>query len=401
MRQVVASSKDGLDALQEVRTRLDYLAPYFPTSAANASASNAQAAKNLSSMLAMIRRLQSLYKASPSLASSHKLATPLPTPGVEGRFSFDSVEEGSVVSETSQGMYSALHKQAKALQSASLSRQESQDSTNVVRAVEEAEVELLWGRLGDLLDDTTDTFKLQNLQRSPSTVRRAHHEYLFGATPALTNDAPAFEAHHALPEYSSLEPPSYDNGDLEDENGFQADIKQDLANNVESPVRTVTRTPIFASDEKMQLDLDRMASAIERLYVSAPQLANQRVDPVQRNDEARQQLREMQLAKLGTAIERLSKGRMEDQRASLLQNSANPFATARSRSKSREQDVQKESLDRLLDEIDRASARTLDSQRAAMSSRQQNALMGARRTAHLAAVSLLDYALPCLSSREP
>lgn len=391
MRQVIANSKDGSGALQEIRTRLDYLAPYFPSTASNISTTNAQAAKNLSSMLGIIRRLQSLYKASPFLASSHKLATPLPTPGVaETRFSFDSVEDGSLVSEASQEIYSALHKQAKVLQSASLTRQDSQESTNVVRAVEEAEVELLWGRLDDLLDSTMEVFKLQQQPtRTPSTVRRVNHDYLFGTTPAMTSDASAFEGQHALPEYSSLEPPSYDSGNIEDENELFADEKGSLANHrqQDTRTRTATRTPAFASDEKMQLDLDRMASAIERLYISAPQLANQRVDPVRRNDESRQQLREMQLAKLGTAIERLCKGRMEDQRASLLHNESNPFATARSRSKSKEQDLKKESLDKLLDEIDNASARTLIDQRASMSSKHQNALAGARRTARLAAVS--------------
>lgn len=392
MRQISTSSQDPL---LEIRTRLDHLAPYFPTTATVAgSALNAQTSKNLYSMIAIIRRLQSLYKASPFLASSHKLASPLPTPGVEGRFSFDSVEDGSVVSEASQGLYSALHKQAKVLQSASISRQDSFESTNGVRAVEEAEVELLWGRLSDLLDSTMQGFKMQAPARSPSAVRRANHEYLFGTTPAMTSEAAAFDSQHGLPEYSSLAPPSYENGDLEDASEGYADEKEGVdfepQRTAGANARTASRTLASPSDEKMQLDLDRMASAIERLYVSAPQLANQRVDPILRNDQSRQQLREMQLAKLGTAIERLCKGRMEDQRASLLQNEVNPFASARSRSKSKEQDLKKESLDKLLDEIDRASARTLDSQRASMSSRQQHALAGARRTAQIATVSLLS-----------
>lgn len=401
MRQIIATSNDGASALQEIRTRLDYLTPYFPTTseASSSSATNAtaQAAKNLASMLAMIRRLQALYKASPSLASSHNHATPLPTPGIEGRFSFDLLaEDNKSVPEASQEVYSALHKQAKALQSASLSRQDSQDSTtNVVRAVEEAEVELLWGRMSDLLGNTMHVLKMDTSARTPVLKQSTTtQEYLFGATPALNNETGTFDNQNALPEYSSLEPPSYDSGDLQDGADEYTDTKDAMEGNAQtmSPrVRTATRGPTYpASDEKMQLDLDRMASAIERLYVSAPQLANQRVDAVHRNNESRQQVREMQLAKLGTAIERLCKGRMEDQRASLLQqqqsSSSNPFATARSRSKSKEQDMKKESLDKLLDEIDRAAARTLDGQRATMNGRQQEALNAARKTARLAAV---------------
>lgn len=396
MRQLIATSKEGAGALQEIRTRLDYLAPYFSIATSTEEVnSDAQAAKNLASMLGIIRRLQTLYKASPFLASSHPFATPLPTPGQEGRFSFEVQEDDKPVSEGSKEIYSALQKQAKALQSASLSRQESYDSANIVRAVEEAEVELLWGRLGDLLGNTMQAFKLTSPNRTPSTTRRANHEYLFGATPAMSNDVAAFDNQNALPEYSSLEPPSYDRGDFDDEKDSFDSVKEYPVREVNGQAggRTLPRTPVISSsDEKMQMDLDRMASAIERLYVSAPQLANQRVDAVNYNNiEARQQMREKQLAKLGSAIERLCKGRLEDQRASLLhhnqnENLNNPFASSRSRSKSRERDLQKESLDRLLDEIDRAAARTLDGQRASMNSRQQNALIGARKTARLATV---------------
>ncbi|KAK9898908.1 hypothetical protein P389DRAFT_193920 [Cystobasidium minutum MCA 4210] len=435
MRQVIASTKDGSSgsALQKIRTRLDYLAPYFPTtstatvdSTTESSNATAQAAKNLASMIAMLRRLQALYKASPSLASSssRNIATPLPTPGVEARFSFDFLKSddageeedaksaSSSIPEASQEVYSALQKQAKALQTASstLTRQDSQDSTNVVRAVEEAEVDLLWGRMSDLLASTMYSLKMDSQQQqqgsqasdaAAATVgRAAQHDYLFGATPALNNETGTFDNQNALPEYSSLEPPSYDSGDFEDEEKEDfTDAKESLENRrretTASPrIRTATRGPTYpASDEKMQLDLDRMASAIERLYVTAPQLANQRVDPVQCNIQSRQQVREMQLAKLGTAIERLCKGRMEDQRASLVQQQQDQVngktASPRSRSKSKEQSrTKKEDLDKLLDEIDRAAARTLDGQRATMNGRQQDALNAARRTARLAATDL-------------
>lgn len=124
------------------------------------------------------------------------------------------------------------------------------------------------------------------------------------------------------------------------------------------------------TEEKMAADLDTVSEAIERLYFVSPQLANQRVDPARRTA-----LREVQLAKLGAAIERLSKGRLEDQRADvpILEP---PPTKAVNLGKARAIE-----LDRIIESIDKAASRTLADQRVSISARQRAVLVEARRTA--------------------
>lgn len=64
-------------------------------------------------------------------------------------------------------------------------------------------------------------------------------------------------------------------------------------------------------DEKTQKDLDTLLSAIDRLGKVAPRLNDQRVEISDR------QAGELAAAMLGKAVERLSRGRMDDQRAAL------------------------------------------------------------------------------------
>jgi hypothetical protein len=104
--------------------------------------------------------------------------------------------------------------------------------------------------------------------------------------------------------------------------------------------------------EKMQRDLDSVSQAIERLYVVSPQLANQRVEP------DRRVLRERQLAKLGNAIERLSQGRLDDQRAASLPATIYEPETQAERSRR-----EREAVDKLIERIDKAASRTLADQR--------------------------------------
>ena len=63
--------------------------------------------------------------------------------------------------------------------------------------------------------------------------------------------------------------------------------------------------------EKTQYDLDNLFSAIERLSRVSPRLNNQRVDMTER------QANELAAASIGKVVDRLSLGRMNDQRATL------------------------------------------------------------------------------------
>ncbi|KAI8097069.1 uncharacterized protein BX664DRAFT_325511 [Halteromyces radiatus] len=98
--------------------------------------------------------------------------------------------------------------------------------------------------------------------------------------------------------------------------------------------------------EKTQHDLDNLLSAIEQLSSLSPQLSNQRVDLTER------QAKELAAATIGKTIERLSRGRMDDQRA--------PLPSILSKQKM---------LSDLMTQIQRSSLRSLDAQRASMNPR--------------------------------
>ncbi|KAF7729863.1 hypothetical protein EC973_003597 [Apophysomyces ossiformis] len=104
----------------------------------------------------------------------------------------------------------------------------------------------------------------------------------------------------------------------------------------------------YAQSEKTQRDLDNLLSAIDRLSDVAPRLNNQRVALTDR------QANELAAAAVGKVIERLSRGRMDDQRATLP-------------SLPEKQDT----LRNLVAQIQQAASRTMDNQRVPMNERLQ------------------------------
>ncbi|CAE6415948.1 unnamed protein product [Rhizoctonia solani] len=104
----------------------------------------------------------------------------------------------------------------------------------------------------------------------------------------------------------------------------------------------------IVSSEKMKLDLDSVMMAIDRLYLVAPQLSNQRVELKSRK------LEQMEFARVAGAIEKLvDTGRLDDQRATYR-------PSALRKGKQRLDDNQ--DLDQLMSLIGQAASRTLDSQ---------------------------------------
>jgi hypothetical protein len=95
-------------------------------------------------------------------------------------------------------------------------------------------------------------------------------------------------------------------------------------------------------------DLDTLLSAIDRLSHVAPRLNNQRVDLNER------QVKELAAATLGKTVERLSRGRMEDQRALLPEKTKH------------------EVLHDLIQQIHKSASRSLDNQRVSLSTNQKH-----------------------------
>ncbi|CAG8582940.1 12095_t:CDS:10 [Ambispora gerdemannii] len=98
--------------------------------------------------------------------------------------------------------------------------------------------------------------------------------------------------------------------------------------------------------EKTQQDFDNVLSAIERVYDVAPQLTNQRVELNNR------QAKQMSAAILTSTIQRLSRGRYEEQRAS--SNSVVKYQT----------------LNKLVEQINKSASRSFVDQRVELSPRQ-------------------------------
>lgn len=267
--------------------------------------------------------------------------------------------------------------------SASSSSAAKRRSADQLREVELAERELLWGHVDELLENVgilcrqrADALSArengqQQQQQTATRMAPMHRRRI-----SLDDGAPV-DGEAPPPTYSPAEahehgikhspkPPSYMG--FEDQQHVSADDKG-------SALATTSHDAIFpqrdrqlssAHQDKLAMDLEHVSAAIERLYGVAPQLANQRVEP------DRRALRERQLAKLGNAIERLSKGRLENQRAArplplsgpggLLDENATE-EEAQAAAEARLAAAKDKALDQLISQISRATERTLTDQR--------------------------------------
>lgn len=254
-----------------------------------------------------------------------------------------------------------------------------QRTMGAAREVEQAEKDLLWGRVDDLSE------KVRTLTRQRAEAAEEEEEEQDEVLPprSARGSMDTFQwsprsrewdaaSLSSLPSYSHEHdfaspnlPPGYFGQDFENEKEtLDWDIKAPLSPSTslqqheaststspEAPVRRLRKVSSMQS-EKMQRDLDSVSQAIERLYVVSPQLANQRVEP------DRRLLRERQLAKLGNAIERLSQGRLDDQRAVSL-----PLIDSAPESEAERSMREREAVDKLIERIDKAASRTLADQR--------------------------------------
>ncbi|CEQ39153.1 SPOSA6832_00629 [Sporobolomyces salmonicolor] len=332
--------------LDELQSRIEVIAPDLPPM-------DAELARSLGSLLSCTERLASMARSSGSLsASAERTAEP-----------------------DSPDLYLTLEREAAVCRSSRDQRAAANSVVGAVQEVEQAERELLWGRV----DDLSERVRLLSRQRAEAL----REEEAGALTPDFNekndaepwtprardvafdvvslSDLPTYSHDHDPAHHPAHLPPAYytDFSALDEKERSDWDVKPPLSPSVDqhasssSSAGPMTRPRKISSvnTEKMQRDLDSVSQAIERLYLVSPQLANQRVEP------DRPLLRERQLAKLGNAIERLSQGRFEDQRAI-----PSPLVDAPESQIERRQKDQA-MLDRLIDQIDRAASRTLTDQR--------------------------------------
>ncbi|GAA6050151.1 hypothetical protein JCM3770_000426 [Rhodotorula araucariae] len=343
--------------LEELQARVSAVAVHiFPPT-------EAELARTLAALLSCIERLATISRSQDTLHAARPSASARPAAPVAAN------------------VYETLEREAAALLQSSREQPSPtpDEVVGAVREVEQAERDLLWGRV----DDLSERVKLLSRQRAEGVAvpHRVHPvESLYEAE---LGDLPSYEPSGEGAGAPAQLPPAYygDTSFIADEkDGAAWDIKPpqspsllDPASAAASSARPAadrTRKVSSAHSEKMQRDLDSVGEAIERLYVVSPQLANQRVEP----DRRRQ--RERQLAKLGNAIERLSQGRLEDQRAVpsplVDEDDAGELDGARSAVQRREKDQR--AFDRLLDQIDRAASRTLADQRVELNGKRKEVL---------------------------
>lgn len=260
----------------------------------------------------------------------------------------------------SPNVYATLEREARVLRSNKdqWTKGETDAVVGAAREVESAERELLWGRLDDLAETVGGLCRQRAAIAARDEVEAMLLEEQLWRIRDGSVDGFSFSSAD-LPSYSrdaAHHPPAYLADHSNDSKGDwneKGRTSTDTLSSTSQPSRNGIRRTSTALNEKMQRDLESVSEAIERLYVVSPQLANQRVEP------DRRLLRERQLAKLGNAIERLSKGRLNNQRAALTEIVPERPAERAARLVR----IQDAALDNLIDQIDRAASRTLANQR--------------------------------------
>lgn len=350
------------------------------------SSTDTDLARALGSLLDCFDRLLNLawQPRTPSVASQANTPRAMATARME-RSSSAPGNGGGPRDWGGVGFYEAIQKEARALQ------ETDHEPVSARRQLHNAEGEYLWGKVDDLLDAVGDLCRQrmeQGMASPEASSSTADHSSVDGKVRTSTDSRA-----DALPLYS---PGSFITSPNLPHYRDSIDAKSILSTRTYDRPPSLSR-PSFATlrdggaathGEKMQRELESVTSAIDRLYRTTPQLANQRASLVspsatssrgnkaipstrQRIDPARrQELRDRQLEAVFIAIERLgSRGRMDSQRASVPDGVAEGII-GMGWEGTRNERIRKEregELRTMWERIDRAAGRRLDQQRATSS----------------------------------
>ncbi|KAJ8502042.1 hypothetical protein ONZ45_g11903 [Pleurotus djamor] len=285
------------DLINELRARVDALSPTLPVA-------DAQLAQSLVSLLSNFQRLSAMQ-------GNHLAGSRLSTGYVNSPPSTSNTLD-------------ALRRQLSDFQ---VERLTSVDDLwrprSVISPVATVETSLLWARIDEELENVVSMCR--------------------GRTESL----PLFHAEHHPPRYSYDDDAEQLNADKPPE--YDLETHGQASAYLDKPPRSPTlalsgqdKDRTRPLDEKMRLDLEAVTMAIDRLYMVAPQLHNQRVEL--KSDKVKQ----LEMARLaGVTTNRLS--------------SAEPLSrVARGKQKAMDPDIK--DLEKMLDLIGKASSRTLKDQ---------------------------------------
>ncbi|KAJ1311846.1 hypothetical protein OPQ81_010307 [Rhizoctonia solani] len=273
----------------------------------------------------LARLLVTLLQFSNKLATLTPLSASLSPPGTSALSVSQNLSEDEV--------YNTLSQQASNIQ---LRLQDSKASGSVqdssVLATEQA---MLWAQVNHVLGEIQT---LCHERTVPTPFLSPYHSADYDRTLPPEYDHDEFGANPPL-----YETPSQPFVDFPQEKEKRSSEEHSTHQSASSHRESIV------SSEKMRLDLDSVMMAIDRLYLVAPQLSNQRVELKSGK------LEQMEFARVAGAIEKLvDTGRLDDQRATYRP------ASALRKGKQRLED--KQDLDDLMSLIGQAASRTLDSQ---------------------------------------
>ncbi|KAF8478314.1 HECT-like ubiquitin-conjugating enzyme-binding-domain-containing protein [Gautieria morchelliformis] len=200
-----------------------------------------------------------------------------------------------------------------------------------VRAVEHA---MLWSKIDNDLDEV---FRLCRERAEP--VPRPY-----------SPEAPSLPPEYDVADY---EPPTYDPAEYSETAAAKA------AQNAHKPTSSVHLQTQHTQDEKMRLDLEAVTMAIDRLYLVAPQLSNQRVEL---NGAKLEKMKQARDGGSNTVVEgwRASRARRKGKAKEILGNGLRERGAPISGGNLAEEDAQ--DLENLFELLGKASARRMNDQ---------------------------------------
>ncbi|ESK86387.1 hypothetical protein Moror_4980 [Moniliophthora roreri MCA 2997] len=278
----ISSSQNDTELINELHARVEDISSILDSS-------DAELIRTLISLLSHLNRLSLIISASPISSPRRQMVH---------SHSFNALHPAP-----SDNLFDTLKRQLSDFQVERLTSQQEDFVPSGSKPVVAVEAALLWSRIDEEL------------------------ETVVGMCRERTEQLPRFHADHMPPQY---DPAGYDEKlpDYDDETRTSP-VEKSRTQTTCSPV-----IPAGQLSEKRRLDLEAVTMAIDRLYLVAPQLHNQRV--------------ELKTSKL----EQMEKARLEGKQTLM--------PTARGKQKQQEGDIRE--LERMLELIGKASDRTLKDQ---------------------------------------
>lgn len=317
MIELHTEQQDGPSVLRELQSRVHTLSTTM-------SESEAQLSRSLVSLLVHVERLKQLK---PLWVQNKGVQPPL-------------VENGFIPSS----VYDDLNRQVSTLKAQRADTEDVDSRENASSTQEETEAALLWSRIDEDLE----------------TVSRLCRRRMRALDPFLDDASYVERDRHG----DTALPPEYDHADFElPQYRMSHDLHLDEKHKekrLEQAQHTRLSTTGSVQDEKMRLDFESVMMAIDRMYIVAPQLHNQRVEL--KKTKAEQLERASKAAEAAAIAGTSSQHVPSAQRSRSGSGAEEPRVKGKGKVRSEEQE-----LDSMLSLIGKASSRRMNDQAVVLS----------------------------------